>query len=142
MAEYQVVVADPEDGTTHQFEIDGQDANRFAGREIGETVDGNAVGLDGYELEITGGSDRSGRPMRPDVNGPGTKAVLLTGGTGYEPTVDGERKRVTVRGSEVSDDTRQINARIVSRGSASIDELLGGDEGGDGGDAESESEDE
>lgn len=125
MADFQVVVADPEDGTTYQFEIDGQDANRFQGRDIGETVDGGAVGLDGYELEVTGGSDTAGRPMREDVPGTELKQLLLTGGVGYEPEVDGERRRVTVRGREISDDTRQINARIASRGDSSVDELLG-----------------
>lgn len=133
MAEFQVVVADPDDGMTYQFDVDGQDANRFLGREIGEEVDGNAVGLDGYTIEVTGGSDNSGRPMRPDVAGSNLKALLLTGGVGYEPTVEGERKRVTVRGREISDETRQINAKIVDRGSQSVDELLGldGDEGDD-----------
>ncbi|TSD13677.1 30S ribosomal protein S6e [Haloglomus irregulare] len=125
MADFQVVVADPEDGTTYQFEIDGQDANRFQGRDIGETVDGGAVGLDGYELEVTGGSDTAGRPMREDVPGTELKQLLLTGGVGYEPEVDGERRRVTVRGREISDDTRQINAKIASRGDSSVDELLG-----------------
>jgi small subunit ribosomal protein S6e len=125
MADFQVSVADPDDGATYQFEVDGQDANRFIGREIGETVDGGAVGLSGYELEITGGSDTAGRPMRGDVRGPDLKAVLLTGGTGFNPTRDGERKRVTVRGREVSDETRQINAKVVSRGDRSVEDLLG-----------------
>jgi small subunit ribosomal protein S6e len=131
MADFQVVVADPDDGTTHQFEIDGQDANRFQGRSIGETVDGDAVGLSGYEIEITGGSDTAGRPMRGDVPGADLKQLLLTGGTGYHPEVDGERRRVTVRGSEVSDETRQINAQIVGRGDESIESLLGEDEESD-----------
>jgi small subunit ribosomal protein S6e len=128
MADFQVVVGDPEEGTTHSFDVDGQDANRFIGRSLGETVDGDAVGLPGYELELTGGSDTSGRPMREDVAGTGTKAILLEGGVGFEPSVDGERKRVTVRGAEVSDDTRQINAKIVGRGDQSVEELLGADE--------------
>jgi small subunit ribosomal protein S6e len=128
MADFQVVVGDPEEGTTHSFDVDGQDANRFIGRSLGETVDGDAVGLPGYELELTGGSDTSGRPMREDVTGTGTKAILLEGGVGFEPSVDGERKRVTVRGAEVSDDTRQINAKIVGRGDQSVEELLGADE--------------
>jgi small subunit ribosomal protein S6e len=127
MAEFQVVVADPESGTTYSLDAEGQDANRFMGRELGDTVDGGAVGLDGYELELTGGSDVSGRPMRADVTGTGTKAVLLSGGTGYKPTRDGERRRVTVRGREIGDETRQINAKIVGRGSQSPEELLGGD---------------
>lgn len=125
MADFQVSVADPHDGTTHQFDVEGQDANRFIGRELGETVEGSAVGLDGYELELTGGSDTAGRPMREGVAGPNLKAVLLTGGTGFNPTRDGERKRVTVRGREVSEDTRQINAEITARGDQSVAELLG-----------------
>ena len=131
MADFQVVVGDGDEGTTYSFDVDGQDANRFIGRTIGDAIDGDALGLTGYELEITGGSDVSGRPMRGDVKGSGTKAVLLTGGVGYEPTVKGERKRVTVRGAEISDETRQINAKIVARGDQSLDELLGDDEDAD-----------
>ena len=128
MADFQVVVGDPDEGTTHSFDVDGQDANRFIGRSIGETVEGGAVGLPGYELEITGGSDTAGRPMREDVSGTDTAAIMLEGGVGFDPDVDGERKRVTVRGGEISDETRQINAKIVSRGDESVEDLLGDDE--------------
>ena len=128
MADFQVVVGDPDEGTTHSFDVDGQDANRFIGRSIGETVEGGAVGLPGYELEITGGSDTAGRPMREDVSGTDTAAIMLEGGVGFDPDVDGERKRVTVRGAEISDETRQINAKIVTRGDESVEDLLGGDE--------------
>ncbi len=124
MADFQVVVGD-DDGVTYAFDVDGQDANRFVGRSIGETVDGDAVGLSGYELEITGGSDNAGRPMREDIAGSGTAGILSEGGVGFNPTVDGERKRITVRGAEISEDTRQINARIASHGDTAIDDLLG-----------------
>ncbi len=127
MADFQVIVGG-DDGTTYSFEVDGQDANRFIGRSIGETVDGAAVGLSGYELEITGGSDQSGRPMHGRVSGSETKAILSEGGVGFKPTVDGERKRVTVRGAEISEETRQINAKITEYGDQSIDELLSGDD--------------
>ena len=128
MAEFTVAVSDPEDGMTYQVDVSDQDANRFIGKEIGEDVDGSAVGLSGYALEITGGSDDAGRPMREDVLGPELKNVLLEGGTGYKPQTDGERKRVTVRGREVSDNTRQINATITGRGDGSVAEALGDDE--------------
>ncbi len=137
MATFTVVVGDPEDGTAHQMEIDGQDANRFLGRSIGEEIDGGAVGLDGYTLAITGGSDQTGRPMRPGVDGPNLNEVLATGGTGYEPKREGERRRVTVRGEEVSDEIRQINAEIVERGDTDLAELLGE---GDGDEDEDEDE--
>lgn len=127
MAEFTVAVSDPETGTTYQVDVSDQDANRFIGRDLAEEVDGSAVGLDGFTLELTGGSDNAGRPMRADVTGPNLKEVLLEGGTGFKPSRDGERKRVTVRGREVSADTRQINVRIAERGDGDVDELLGGE---------------
>jgi small subunit ribosomal protein S6e len=129
MATFQVAVADPETGATYQREVEEQSANRFLGRSIGEEVDGGAVGLDGYTLEMTGGSDDTGRPLRGDVDGPNLTEVLLEGGVGYEPSRDGERKRVTVRGGEISEAVAQINAKITEHGSEDPEALLG--EGGD-----------
>jgi small subunit ribosomal protein S6e len=114
MAEFTVVVADPETGATYQTTADGQDANRFLGRELGDEVDGSAVGLDGFTLELTGGSDDAGRPMRADVAGSNLKEILSDGGVGYKPSRDGERKRITVRGREISDETAQINVKVVA----------------------------
>lgn len=125
MAEFTVAVADPATGKTHQVEVSGQNANRFIGRDIGEEVDGSAVGLSGYTLTITGGSDDAGRPMRGDISGDSLEEVLLDGGTGYEPSRAGERSRVTVRGREVGDATRQINTRIAKQGGGEVEELLG-----------------
>jgi small subunit ribosomal protein S6e len=124
MAEFTVAVSDPEDGTTYQIDVSDQDANRFVGRELGEEVDGGAVGLEGYTLEITGGSDDAGRPMREDVRGADLQSLLLEGGTGFNPSRDGERKRVTVRGREVGEATRQINAVVTGRGDTAVEELL------------------
>ena len=124
MAEFTVAVADTEAGVTRQVEVSGQSANRFVGRELGDTVDGTAVGLDGYTLELTGGTDDAGRPMRDDIRGASLDEVLLEGGTGYEPSRDGERKRVTVRGREVGDSTRQINVKIVEYGPGEVEDIL------------------
>ncbi len=112
MAEFKVVVGDSA-GDTQQFDVDGQDANRFLGLDIGDEVDAGVVDAEGMTLELTGGSDTAGRPMREDVPGANLKELLLEGGVGYEPSRDGERKRVTVRGREVSEETVQINARLV-----------------------------
>lgn len=113
MATFNVVVSDPDSGQSVPREVDGQDANRFMGREIGDEVDGNAVGLDGFTVEITGGSDAAGRPLRSDVKGSELKELLLTGGTGYNPDREGERRRVTVRGREISEDVAQINVAVT-----------------------------
>lgn len=139
MATFQVVVGDPETGEAHGVEVDEQDANRFIGREIGDEVDGAALGLSGYTLEITGGSDAAGRPMRDDVAGPDLSEVLLDERTtGYRPERDGERRRVAIRGREIGDETVQINAAVVGRGDEAIADLLAGgdaDEGADEADA-------
>lgn len=108
MATFQLVVSDPDSGTTYQDEIDGQDATRFIGRSLEEDVE-----FEGLTLELTGGSDETGRPMRTDVPGTSLRELLLEGGVGYEPNRDGERKRVTVRGAEIDDDVAQINAAVV-----------------------------
>ncbi|MFC6954133.1 30S ribosomal protein S6e [Halorubellus litoreus] len=126
MPSFNVVVGDPESGLAHQLEVDGQDANRFVGKTIGDEVDGGALGLDGYTLEITGGSDEAGRPMSGDVAGPNLKEVLMKeDGVGYNQDRDGKRKRLTVRGSEISDAVVQINVTVAEAGEESVESLLG-----------------
>jgi len=129
MASFTVVVGDPDSGLAYQLEAEEQDANRFIGKSIGDEVDGSAVGLDGYTIEITGGSDEAGRPLTKSVAGPNLKQVLMKERqTGYRPSRDGERRRITVRGREISDAVAQINASIAERGSTDIEALLGDDE--------------
>jgi len=132
MAEFQVVVGDPDTGESYQFEVADADANRFLGRSLGEEVDGGAVGLDGYTLRLTGGSDAAGRPLKASLPGPSLREVLVAERTvGYRPTGDGVRRRVTVRGSEITDEVAQVNAAIVERGSADVADLLGGEDEAD-----------
>jgi small subunit ribosomal protein S6e len=132
----RVVVSHPDTGNSYQVEAD---VNAFVGKEIGEEVDGNPVGLDGYTLEITGGSDNTGRPMRGDVDGQGISEILVSGGTGYNPDREGERRRASVRGGEVGDATVQLNTRVVEEGEGEVGKLLGG--GGED-EADEEGEDE
>lgn len=135
MAEFQVVVGDPNTGDSYQFEVIGGDANRFLGRTLGEEIDGAAVGLDGYTLALTGGSDTAGRPLRVDIPGGNLREILADERTvGYRPERDGERRRVTVRGSEITDEVAQLNATIVGRGDADVDDLIGVGEAAEGGD--------
>ncbi|TET03277.1 MAG: 30S ribosomal protein S6e, partial [Hadesarchaea archaeon] len=100
------------------------DARRLVGIRIGDKFDGVVVGLPGYELQLTGGTDKDGFPMRPDIYGPGRTSVLLAGGSGFSPRRRGERRRKRVRGSRISDAIVQVNAKIVKRGEKPIEELL------------------
>jgi len=132
MAELKLVVSDPDTGATYQTEVDGQDANRFLGRSIGDEVDGNVIGLSESALELTGGSDAAGRPMRGDVPGSNLKELLLEGGVGFHPEKEGERRRITVRGAEFSEETAQVNAKVI--GDEDVGAAFG--EGGDDADDE------
>jgi len=100
-------------------------ANALIGLKIGQKVDGNLIGLAGWEFIITGGSDRSGFPMRKSVDGPGRKKHLLRGGVGYHPTRKGRRARKSVRGNTISDATYQINLKVEKEGKTTLDELVG-----------------
>jgi small subunit ribosomal protein S6e len=72
--------------------------------------------------------------MREDVPGSDLKELLLEGGVGYEPTRDGERKRVTVRGRQVSDETAQVNAAVLEETPIAV--LLGEEEPEDSNEAD------
>ena len=122
MAEFKAVIADPKSGKTYKKDISGQFANALVGRKLGEEIDGLYVGLPGYKLSITGGSDKDGFPMRPDLPGPRRKRLLLSGGVGFHPVRPGMRKKKTVRGNAVSPDILQLNLKIVQRGPKSIED--------------------
>ncbi len=96
-----------------QVRINDERTRRLIGLRIGETFDGSIVGLRGVKLKITGGSDSSGFPMRPDIHGGVKKRVLLSGPPGFHPREKGERRRKMVRGNTITEDIVQINTVIV-----------------------------
>lgn len=110
-----------EDGTTHQIEID--EASQLVGHKIGETFDGGIVELPGYKLEITGGSDKQGFPMRRSIEGSERRSILIGEGSGIQAE-EGVRRRKSVRGNTVSTNTEQLNTKVVESGSKSIEEIL------------------
>ncbi len=121
---FKVVVSNKAE--TYQMEV--EEAKALNGLVIGDEFDGGIVGLDGYTLKFTGGSDRNGFTMRKDV--PGTRRIksLLTGGIGYHPKANGVKKRKTVRGNTIADDIVQINSVVVKEGAKPIAEILGAGE--------------
>lgn len=121
---FKLVISDPEEGKAIQYELDDAKTNALVGKRVGEIVEGDVLGLPGYKLRITGGSDKSGFPIRPDVHGSGKKRVLIRGAPGFRPKRKGIAKRKTVRGSELSIDISQVNMRVEEKGSTSLEELV------------------
>jgi small subunit ribosomal protein S6e len=115
MAKFKVIVSDPEAGTSKVVELEEARAVPFIGRKIGETVNGAVVDLPAHKLQIMGGSDKDGVPMRSNVHGGVRRNVVLSGGTGFNPQDKGERRRKTVRGNVVTDEIVQINTKIIEK---------------------------
>lgn len=124
MANFKIVVSDPKSRKAFQKEID-QKASGFMGKKIGDKVQGDAMGLSGYGFQITGGSDAQGFPMRKDVDGIARKRLLLSMGPGFHPESSGQRKRKSVRGNTISSAVSQINVKVATYGSKSLEQLIG-----------------
>jgi len=73
------------------------------------------VDLPAHKLQITGGSDKDGVPIRPNVHGGVRRKVVLSGGVGFNPQDKGERRRKTVRGNVITDEIVQINTKIIEK---------------------------
>jgi small subunit ribosomal protein S6e len=111
----------PGKGLSKQIEIDEKKSRLFEGMKIGESIKGGLIGFPNYEFEITGGSDSSGFPMRKDVHGPVKKKILVSKkGIGYKPTRKGQKRRRTVRGSEITFDMTLINLKVVKYGDTEL----------------------
>jgi small subunit ribosomal protein S6e len=123
MPEFKLIVSDGETGKTVQFVVKDPRAKTLIGRKLKDVVSGDLIGLTGYELKITGGSDYDGFPIRPDVHGSSRKNILLQSGTGIKSKQT--RRRKYVRGNVISDSIVQINTVIVKKGKKSIEELVG-----------------
>ena len=115
MAKFKVIVSDPETGTSKVVELEEARAVPLIGRKIGESIDGAVVDLPAHRLQITGGSDRDGVPIRPNVHGGGRRKVVLSGGVGFNPQNKGQRRRKTVRGEVITDEIAQINTQIIQK---------------------------
>jgi small subunit ribosomal protein S6e len=115
MAKFKVIVSDPETGTSKVVELEESRATPLIGRRIGEVVDGAIVDLPAHKLQIVGGSDKDGVPMRPSVHGGVRRRVVLSGGVGFNPHDSGERRRKAVRGNVITDEIVQINMKIVEK---------------------------
>ncbi|MDR0791091.1 MAG: 30S ribosomal protein S6e [Methanomassiliicoccaceae archaeon] len=124
MVDFKVVVGDVKTGRSHKVTVSGHHANSLMGKNIGEIVDGVFVGLPGYKLKITGGSDKDGIPMRKDLPGNKRRKILLSDGKGFHEVYPGERRRKAIRGSAISNEIVQINMAIAEYGPKPVEEIL------------------
>lgn len=115
-------------GKTYHKELEDDIVSGLMGVKIGAKFDGGILGLPGYKLLFTGGTDKDGIPMRKDIDGTARKKLLLSTGPGFKPPKNkpkGIRRRKLVRGNTITDDVVQINVKVVKAGPKKLEELLG-----------------
>ena len=123
---FKIVISDKEKSV--QMEVDPSESRGLVGLSIGDEFEGSIIGLEGYKLKITGGSDKNGFPMKRTIPGARRVRSLVSGGLGYKPARKGERRRKTFRGNTVSDDIVQINTVVIEKGEKPLEELIGAQE--------------
>lgn len=112
LAQFKLVISDAK-GKSITQELKDRAAQPLLGSKIGDVIDSSVVGISGGKMKFTGGSDKSGTPMRPDVHGGVKKYVLLSHGVGMKNIVDGNRIRKLVRGNMVTEEIYQLNCMLV-----------------------------
>lgn len=110
MTNFKLTVSDVK-GKSITKELKDSDANTLLGLQLGNETDASIVGLQG-KLKLTGGSDKSGVPMRKDIHGSARKYVLLSKGIGLQTAEIGQRTRKLMRGNTVSEEIYQINCKF------------------------------
>src|ERR671913_2484920 len=109
LAQFKLTMSD-KSGKTIAQELKDKSAQPLLGTKVGSILDSSIVGVAGGKLKITGGSDKSGTPMRPDVHGGVRKYVLLSTGVGNRSEA---RVRKLVRGNMVTEEIYQLNSMLI-----------------------------
>ncbi|MEA3430081.1 MAG: 30S ribosomal protein S6e [Nanoarchaeota archaeon] len=125
--EFKIVISDTKTGKSVQRTVTEQNAKFFSGKKIGEKFKGESIDLQGYEFEISGGSDFAGFPMRKGIPGPVRKRILTGKGVGFNPHgkkshryKKGLRKRRTVCGDTIHEKITQVNLKIITQGTENL----------------------
>ena len=120
MAELKINISN-KDGKTVNKTVSEDVLKSLLNKKIGDKIKGEMIELTGYELEITGGSDAQGFPMRTDVEGTARKRILIHTGVGFHnKRKEGLRVRKSMAGNTVFRGTSQLNLIVVKMGKEDI----------------------
>jgi small subunit ribosomal protein S6e len=107
LANFKLTISD-KSGKSVSKELKDKEASGFIGLHLGNEIDAAIAGLAG-KLKLTGGSDKSGIPMRADIYGSARKPVLISKGVGLKKVEKGQRRRRLIRGNVISEEIYQLN---------------------------------
>ena len=123
MASFKLNIADAKDGKCYKAEVKEQQAMPLIGLNIGEKIDGNKLGMEGYEFQITGGMDYCGFPMRSGILGI-RNTITIYRGVGFRGGLKGMKKRKTVCGYKINDKISAVNLKVIKEGSNKLSEMF------------------
>ena len=123
MASFKLNIADAKDGKCYKAEVKEQQAMPLIGLNIGEKIDGNKLGMEGYEFQITGGMDYCGFPMRSGILGI-RNTITIYRGVGFRGGLKGMKKRKTVCGYKINDKISAVNLKVIKEGSKKLSEMF------------------
>jgi len=109
LANFKLTISD-KTGKSITKELKEKDANPLLGLQLQSEADASIIGLAG-RMKITGGSDKSGVPMRSDIHGGSRKYVLLSKDVGLRNAEKGQRIRKLIRGNIITEEIYQINCK-------------------------------
>ena len=127
MAEFKLVLS-RKDGKSFQKVVKDDQAQIFLKKSIKDKIDGKGIGMEGYEFEISGGSDKCGFPMRKGILQVRQRITLEGNTVGFsgknrnKKAQKGLKKKRTVCGERVNAKIVQINLRILKEGKEKLGE--------------------
>ncbi|MBW2976879.1 30S ribosomal protein S6e [Candidatus Woesearchaeota archaeon] len=124
MKSFKINIADPNTKKCYKTEVKDAQAAPFIGLNIGEKIDGNKIGFDGYEFLVTGGTDYCGFPMRRGILGI-RKKITIYKGLGFRGGLKGIKRRKTVCGHKISEKISAINLKVLKEGAKKLSDMFG-----------------
>lgn len=112
LTQFKIIISD-KNGKSVSKELKDKEAQPLVGLRVGEIIDSSVVGIPSGKIQLRGGSDKSGTPIRSDVHGGVKKYVLLSKGSGMRDDREGIRKRKLVRGNMITEEIYQINCLLT-----------------------------
>ena len=112
LTQFKIIISDKK-GKSVSKELKDKEAQPLVGLRVGEIIDSSVVGIPSGKIQLRGGSDKSGTPIRSDVHGGVKKYVLLSKGSGMRDNREGIRKRKLVRGNMITEEIYQINCLLT-----------------------------
>src|SRR3989338_11173810 len=111
MTSFKLNIGDHKTSKCYKTEVKDAQASPFIGLNIGEKIDGNKIGFDGYEFLITGGTDYCGFPMRRGILGIRKKLTIYPGVGLRRGGLKGMKRRKTICGHKINENINAINLK-------------------------------